>query len=97
MSKVSKVVISFTLDSERDRDLVRFLDGLGHRQRSEAIREVLRAGLARGGVTVGDVYQAVKELERKLTAGAFVAQVREAEAASDVPADVLSALNELGL
>jgi len=94
---MSKLIISFTLDSERDRDLVRFLDGLGRRQRSEAIRETLRAGLARGGVTVSDVYQAVKELERKLSAGAFVAQVREAEAAADAPADVLSALNELGL
>ena len=94
---MSKLIISFTLDSERDRDLVRFLDGLGRRQRSEAIRETLRAGLARGGVTVSDVYQAVKELERKLSAGAFVAQVREAEAGADVPEDVLSALDGLGL
>ena len=94
---MSKLIISFTLDSERDRDLVRFLDGLGRRQRSEAIRETLRAGLADAGVTVSDVYQAVKELERKLSAGAFVAQVREAEAGADVPEDVLSALDGLGL
>lgn len=67
---MAKLTVSFTLDSEKDRDLVHWLERLPHRRRSAAIRETLRAGLARGGVTLGDVYQAVKELERKIRAGA---------------------------
>ena len=69
---MAKVAVSFTLNSEADRDLVSWLDRLERGDKSEAIRETLRAGLARGGVTIGDVYQAVKSLERRLQAGQFV-------------------------
>jgi hypothetical protein len=69
---MAKVVVSFAVDSEKDRDIVRWLDGLPRRKRSEAIREALRGHLGRGAVTLGDVYQAVKNLGRKLEAGAVV-------------------------
>jgi len=67
---MGKRVISFTIDSETDRDLVRWLDR--QKNRSAAIREAIRDHLDRNGVTVGDVYQAVKALERKIETGAVV-------------------------
>jgi len=93
---MATLTYSFTIDNDRDRDLVRFLDGFSRRQRSEAIRETLRAGMARGGITIGDVYQVVKELERKLSAGVVVNQDAPADC-QDAPADVLAALDGLGL
>ena len=61
---MATVTISFTVDSEGDKDLVRWLDSLPRRKRSAPIRKTLRDGLARGGVTLGDVYQAVKGLRQ---------------------------------
>jgi len=66
---MGKQVITFSIDPEQDRDLVRWLAGLPKRQKSTAIREVLRAGLAQGGLTLGDVYQAIKDLDRRLAQG----------------------------
>ena len=95
---MATVTVSFTVDSEKDRDLVRWLDGLPRRKRSEAIREALRAHLGRGGVTLGDVYQAVKALERKLGTGVVVASASPSgRDEPDVPPDVLAALDSLGL
>jgi len=95
---MATVTISFTVDSEKDRDLVRWLDGLPRRKRSEAIRKALRANLGRGGVTLGDVYQAVKALERRLDAGVLVASASPSNRDElDAPPDVLAALDNLGL
>lgn len=66
------VTVSFTLDPQADRDIVRWLERLERGKKSAAIRAAIRDHLRRNGVTVGDVYQAVKDLERKLKAGAFV-------------------------
>jgi hypothetical protein len=66
-----KVVIPVSMDTEADRDLLRWLER--QENRSAAIRDALREYIGRGSVTLGDVYQAVKELERKLQAGAAIA------------------------
>jgi hypothetical protein len=68
------VTVSFTLDPTEDRDLLRWLEKLPRGQKSAAIRAMLRAGLGQGGVTLGDVYQAVKTLERKIQVGAVVTE-----------------------
>ena len=95
---MTTVTVCFTVDSDRDRDLVRWLDGLPKGKRSEAIRQTLRDGLARGGVTLGDVYQAVKALERKLDAGVVVTSATVPDLdGEDAPADVLATLVGLGL
>ena len=64
-----KVTIAFTLNTEADRDILRWLER--QENRSAAIREAIRRHIS-GGVTLGDVYQAVKDLERKLRTGVVV-------------------------
>lgn len=87
-----KTTISFTLDTERDRDLLRWLNGLPKRERSKAIREALRTNLGRGGVTLDDVYQAVLALRQS---GMVVADSRDV--ADDEPPDIVGNLDRLGL
>jgi len=95
---MATVTVSFTVDGEKDRDLVRWLDGLARRKRSEAIRQALRAHLGQGGVTLGDVYQAVKALERKLGTSVVVASTSLSDRDEpDAPPDVLAALDSLGV
>ena len=94
---MAKLVVSFTVDSGRDGDLVRWLDGLPKRKRSEAIREALRASLWHAGVTIGDVYQAVQELGRKLQTSAVVGCAPPSADEWDEPADIAAALDNLGL
>ena len=97
---MARKTVTFKLDTEADRDLVRWLDGLPKRKRSEAIRGALRDSLGRGGVTIGDVYQIVKALERKLQAGAVAvapAPAAGSDEQEEAPPDVLAALDSLGL
>jgi hypothetical protein len=67
-----KVIVPISMDSEADRDLLQWLEQ--QENRSGAVREALRAHIARSGVTLGDVYQAVRDLERKLQTGASVSR-----------------------
>jgi hypothetical protein len=92
---MAKSVVSFALDERQDRDLLRWLDSVPKGRRSEAIREALRAQLGHSGITLGDVYQAVKELERKLSVGIVLASDTGPE--EDEPAEAAANLSNLGL
>jgi len=98
---VTKVTISFTLDSERDRRILHYLEGLPKGEKSGAIREALDARLGGGSVTLGDVFQAVKDLDRKVGNGFLLVQTGDSGGAfqvtADEPADVAANLNALGL
>lgn len=95
---MANLTIAFSVNTETDADLVRWLAGLPKRGKSEAIRKVIRVGLGRGGVTLGDIYQAVKALDHKLQAGVIVAQVSSGDVAHvDEPPDVAANLDKLGL
>lgn len=91
---MAKVTISFSLDDNEDADLVRWLDSLPKGRKSEVIREVLRQGRARAGLTLGDVYQAVKALEGKIQAGAVVSGC-QSEGKGNEPPDAAAALDKL--
>ena len=93
---MAKVTVSFTYDDEADKDIARWLNRLPKRKRSEAIRAALRDHLGRGGVTLGDVYQAVKALERKLGAGVVIAgtQGQDTDMVEEPP-DAAAALDAL--
>jgi hypothetical protein len=60
-----KTTATFSLDLERDRDLIAWLDQQEKGQQSAAIREALREHIS-GVVTVGDVLEAVRNLEHTL-------------------------------
>lgn len=91
-----KVIIPVSMDAEADRDLLQWLEQ--QENRSGAVREALRAYIGRSGVTLGDVYQVVRDLERKLQAGAIVGGTPDDHDDDDgwqEPADVAKALDAL--
>lgn len=98
---MARVVMSFTLDSQKDVRILRYLEGLPRGEKSAAIRDALRAHLGSGGVTLEDVYQAVKDLEYKLGSCFVSAQPGSVGDVSqtfvDEPADVAANLDGLGL
>jgi hypothetical protein len=67
---VAKRVVNFVLNSEADRDIVRWLDRQDNK--SAAIREAIREHIGGTGVTLGDIYEAIKDLERRLQVGQVV-------------------------
>ena len=92
-----KVTVSFTLDSDKDRRILRWLKGLPKGEKSAAIREALDAHLGGGGLTLADVYQAIKDLERKVGTGGLVLVQADRQTSADEPADVAANLDRLGL
>ncbi len=101
-----KATVSFSLDTEADHDILRWLNSRPRKQRSRAIREALRAHIGRSGVTLADVYHAIQELRRE---GLQVATQGQASphagepprgSAQDAPADPpdgAAALDRLGV
>jgi Arc/MetJ-type ribon-helix-helix transcriptional regulator len=90
---MARQIITVALNSDSDADLLRWLDRQPNK--SEAIREALRDHIGRHSVTVGDVLQAVRDLERKVKAGAVVHGEEEQDGDFDEPPDVAAALDAL--
>jgi len=88
-----RVTKSVSLDTEADRDILRWL--AAQPNASEAIRLAIRAYQGRGSVTLGDVYQAVRDLERKLQSGVVMAASPGNE--REEPPEAAAALDKLGL
>lgn len=91
---MAKQLVTFSLDPERDRRIVRWLEGLPKRERSKAIRDALHTYLGKGGITLGDIYEAIQELKQS---GIVVTQAPNFAPQADIPADVLERLDKLGL
>ena len=91
---MAKVTVSFSLDSEKDRDLVHWLSNLPNRGRSEAIRDVLRSHLSHSDVTLGDIYEAIMDLKRQ---GIVTASHSDNALTDNEPPDVAETLDNLGL
>jgi hypothetical protein len=93
-----KVTISFTLESERDRQILRYLEGLPKGRKSAAIREALDAYLGSAGVTLTDVYRVLMDIERRLAEGIVLTQSDTTpQKFTDEPVDVAANLDALGL
>jgi hypothetical protein len=91
-----KTFTNISLDTEADKDILRWLER--QENKSAAIRAAIREHIDRSGLTMGDVYRAVKDLERKLETGAVVLAggVGETEGDSwDEPDDAAAALDAL--
>ena len=94
---MATVTVSFTLDDQTDREVVRWLARLPKRQKSAAIRKALHAHLQGQGITLGDIYQVVREMDRKLSSGVVTGAVDASEVDIDEPPDVAVKLDSLGL
>jgi hypothetical protein len=70
---MARIVITLSLDDKRDKDVLQWLRALPRGQRSETVRDAIRAHTGSGGVSVGLVYQEVMELKRLLQAGTWAA------------------------
>lgn len=91
------MTISFTLDPHEYADVKRWLEGLPKRKRSTHICEALREHITRGGVTIGDVYQVVKALERKIQTGVMMTGTNTVlEEDWNEPPDAAANLDTLG-
>jgi hypothetical protein len=91
---MTKQTVTFVVDTERDRDILRWLDSQDNK--SAAIREAIRVHLGRGGITLTDVYEAIQDLKRGNWTPASHAQPDNVED-RDEPRDVAAALDSLGL
>lgn len=91
---MARQIVTLSLNSEGDAELLKWLDQQANK--SEAIREALREHLRRNGITLGDVYAKVCELERRVKAGAVVVGESSTDDAGDEPPDVAAALDALG-
>ena len=91
---MAKQTITFVVDTERDRDILRWLGSKDNK--SAAIREAIRVHLGRGAITLTDVYEAIQDLKRGNWAPASSARPLNM-ADGNEPPDVAAALNNLGL
>jgi hypothetical protein len=98
---MARVVMSFTLDSQKDKHILHYLEGLPKGARSQTIRNALDTEIRGAGVTLGDVYQAVKALECRIGIGSLLLQTGTQESnphePEDEPADIAANLDGLGL
>jgi hypothetical protein len=93
---MAKMTVCFTLDPEKDKRLVRWLDGLPNRGRSKAIREALADYLGQDDVTHRDILEAIRRLDRR---GVAMTAQESADTQDDDPelAAALENLSKLGL
>jgi hypothetical protein len=98
---MARVVMSFALDSQRDRRILHYLEGLPGGQRSKAIRDALNAHIEGEAITLRHVYQAVRELELRIGSEYALtgsgSPTARSDPPEDEPADVAANLNGLGL
>ena len=98
---MAKVTVTFSLDSEADKDILSYLASLPKREKSATFRAMARAYIGNAGLTLGDLYQELVEIRRMLKSGAFVAGSEPGgePAQEDDPlmAEVESLLSNLGL
>jgi len=91
-----RITVEFKPD--RDADILTWLEE--QRNWSEAIREALRRHLtSQQGVTLDDVYAAIRKLERRIESGARIEPTPETDCGGDAPgtSEAAANLSHLGL
>jgi hypothetical protein len=91
---MAKQTVTFVVDAERDRDILRWLGSQDNK--SAAIREAIRAHIGRTSITLADVFEAIQDLRRRSWTLTPDGRPHSA-ASSDEPPDVAAALDSLGL
>jgi len=71
---MSKITLAFSVDSDKDDDIVTWWEGLKTRgkNRSEVMRAAARAYKDAAGVTLGDVLNEIGDVKRMLRSGVIV-------------------------
>ena len=88
-----KTTVTISLDVDDDRDVLSWMERQDNR--SKAVRDVIREHI-KGGVSLGDVYQAVQRIERKIEAGAVVTSLSSDDGDdTDEPPEAAAALDAL--
>lgn len=67
---MANVTVSFSLDTERDKAIIAWLDSLDHGYKSRQIRDVLQGHIEGRGVTIADVYDVARRIEGLIRRGA---------------------------
>lgn len=90
------VTYSFTLNTENDKRLYRWLEGLSKGEKSRAIRDALTAHLGQNDISHRDILEAIQDLKR---CGIAVAAQKSPSNQDDDPelAAALDNLSKLGL
>ena len=91
---MARQTITFVLDTERDRDILRWLDRQDNK--SAAIRGAIRANLEYGDITLAHVYEAIQDLKRGGWAAGPETRAHTMEASSEPP-DIAATLDNLGI
>ena len=94
MAKTTKTI---SFDTERDADLLAWLNA--QENVSGAVRDALRSAvvLDRSSVTLEQVYQAIKDLEDKILVGSVAAQAEHIDVDLPGTEQAAKALDALGL
>jgi hypothetical protein len=95
---MATVTVSFTMDDHEDRAVLQWLECQPRRQKSVAIRKALHVYISSQSVTLGEIYDAVRNIERKLDSKArfWTDTVVEDKTDLDEPPDAAAALENLG-
>lgn len=89
------VIVNFSLDPEKDKDIMKWLGSQSNR--SASIREALRAYVAKTeGPTLADVLAEVRALPSKLSVVTVAPEVCEGEEPEEAAANLNSLLDRLG-
>ena len=93
-----KITVSFTLNSEKDADILDWLDGLASGEKSSQIRDAVRSYIrswAGEDITLRDIMREIQDLKRH---GVVVQSgVVEESDGCDEPPDIVNTLKNLGI
>lgn len=96
---MAKQTIFFVVDSDRDADILRWYNGVESGKRSEALRDIIRAGLGNGAgpaprpATMDDIRSLLQEIKLEIR----TLSVKPVERPDELPDDVLGALDDMGI
>lgn len=96
---MAKQTLFFVVDSDRDADIIRWYNGVESGKRSEALRDIIRAGLGNGAgtssrpATIDDIRSLLQEIKLELRE----LSVKPVERPDELPEDVLGALDDMGV
>jgi len=69
---MAKVTLAFSVDDDKDADIVQWWEGLERRQHSATMRAAIRAYRNTTGLTLGDLLNEIGEIKRLIRAGVVV-------------------------